>query len=126
MLDTHTLLWSAQGNTIELSPTVQTILTAPQTQVVVSIVTVWEMAIKISINKLPLFLPFEDFIQGYIVNTTTELLPVLPRHAVAVSSLPFHHRDPFDRLLIAQSITEKLPIISRDNTFDAYGVERVW
>jgi PIN domain nuclease of toxin-antitoxin system len=94
LLDTHTLLWSAQGNTIELSQTVQTILAAPQTQVVVSIVTVWEMAIKISIKKLPLFLPFEDFVQSYIVNTTTELLPVLPHHAVVVSSLPFHHRDP--------------------------------
>jgi PIN domain nuclease of toxin-antitoxin system len=84
------------------------------------------MAIKQSKNKLTLALPLEDYIQQKLNLQDFELLPINLNHLGIISSLPFHHNDPFDRLIIAQAIVEKIPILSRDLAFDAYGIQRIW
>jgi PIN domain nuclease of toxin-antitoxin system len=99
LLDTHAFLWIVQGNTVALSETVQRIVAAQETAFVVSIATVWEMAIKSSIGKLPLSIPFGAFVETYIIATSVELLGISAQHTVIAASLPFYHRDPFDRLL---------------------------
>lgn len=86
----------------------------------------WEIAIKLSIGKLSLPEPFGSFIPEQLQKNEIELLPISLLHLEKVSSLPFHHKDPFDRLIIAQSMIENLPVASSDAVFDSYGVERVW
>ena len=91
-----------------------------------SVGSVWEMAIKSSLGKLTLGEPLADFIHHRLVAYAFELLPITLDHLAIVAALPFHHRDPFDRLFAAQCISDQLPIVSGDVTFDAYGVERIW
>jgi len=91
-----------------------------------SVASVWEMAIKHSINRLPLTLPFGDFVLYQLAQSGIQLLPIGFEHLVQVSSLPLHHRDPFDRLIIAQSLVENMAVVSADAAFDAYGVSRLW
>ena len=81
------------------------------------------MAIKFSVGKLELGQPFEELFPHQLENNSIEILAITVEHLKAVCSLPFHHRDPFDRLIIAQSQIEKLPIISKDTIFDRYGVK---
>ena len=95
-------------------------------ELLVSIGSIWEMAIKSSLGKLNLGEPLADFISHRLQAYRFELLSITLDHLALVSGLPFHHRDPFDRLLVAQSIAEQVPIISSDLIFDAYGAERVW
>ena len=91
-----------------------------------SLVSSWEMAIKSSIEKLRLTLPVEEYIPQHMAKNNFKLLPISFRHVSRVEALPLHHRDPFDRLLAVQAMTEKMPIISADASFDLYEVERVW
>ena len=91
-----------------------------------SIASVWEMAIKLSLGKLGLARPLDEVIQDEAIDNELPLLSISRAHVVAVAALPFHHRDPFDRLLICQAQCEGLAILSADATFDAYGVRRVW
>lgn len=126
LLDTHTFLWLVEGDGDNLSAHVQKFLQDEETVAILSIASLWELAIKSSIGKLTLSLPFAEYVQRYILDAETEILPILPAHIVAVSYLSFHHRDPFDRVLIAQSLVENIPIISRDGVFDAYSVQRIW
>lgn len=91
-----------------------------------SMASVWEMAIKHSINKLPLTLPFGDFVLHQLEQSGIRLLPIGFVHLIQVSSLPMHHRDPFDRLIIAQSLTESMAVVSADKAFDAYSISRLW
>jgi PIN domain nuclease of toxin-antitoxin system len=121
LLDTHTVLW-AVDRTSALSPTVRTLLEDPENEPLVSVASLWEIAIKSSLGKLsaPEELPDEIDATGF------GWLAVAREHAWAVRSLPHHHRDPFDRLLVAQALTERLPLVSADEQLDAYGVDRVW
>ena len=91
-----------------------------------SLVSVWEMAIKHSIGKLNFQPSFNEFIEQQIIMNWIELLPIRIDHVAVISSLPLHHRDPFDRLLIAQSIVENIPLLSADQIFDAYPIQRLW
>jgi PIN domain nuclease of toxin-antitoxin system len=84
------------------------------------------MSIKVSIGKLELQRPFSELMAVLIDANGFEILPIDYGHTVTVSSLPFHHKDPFDRLLIAQSLTDDLPIVGADAVFDPYGVKRLW
>jgi PIN domain nuclease of toxin-antitoxin system len=84
------------------------------------------MAIKKSMRKLEIDLELEELIRQGAVESGIALLDVVSRHALAVESLPFHHRDPFDRMLIAQARIEGLAVVTRDREFDAYDIERVW
>lgn len=98
------------------------VLDDPSVNAVVSAVSVWEIAIKRSLGKLTA----PDDVVSQLVNSPVELLPITPRHADAVAELADHHRDPFDRLLIAQSKIERIPIVTADMNFANYGVEVIW
>lgn len=91
-----------------------------------SVASIWEMAIKSSLGKLVLRVSLAELVKSQCEALVTRLLPVVYEHAVAVENLEFHHRDPFDRLLVAQATCEELTLLSGDGKFDAYGVTRVW
>jgi PIN domain nuclease of toxin-antitoxin system len=125
LLDTHTFLWFVWADT-RLSATAQSIIVDPLNRKLVSPASYWEIAIKVSTGKLRLGEPFRAFIHREILRNKFEILPISIDHAAIVESLPFHHRDPFDRMLIAQCIVEAIPVLSADAIFDAYPVHRIW
>lgn len=86
----------------------------------------WEIAIKVSIGKWQLNRPYEDFIDLALNKYGFTVLPVLAAHTARLIGMPFHHKDPFDRLLVAQSLVEQSPIVGSDAALDAYGVARLW
>lgn len=118
LLDTHVVLWALTGDARLGAAALETIL-LPESEVVVSAVTIWEIAIKHQLRPDQVPMPAQHAIElceasGY------ELLPVLPRHAAAVGTLPRRHADPFDRLLIAQALTEPLRLLTRDRVVASY------
>lgn len=124
LLDTHALLWFQAGDR-RLSPAARKALEATDAELLVSAATVWEMAIKASLGRLTLPAPVDAYVaekiaQGY------RMLSVSWEHAAKVEDLPWHHRDPFDRLLAAQALTERCPIVTRDRVFRKYGAEILW
>lgn len=121
MLDTHTFLWFIDDNP-RLSVRAKGLLES-DADLLLSIASLWEIAIKISIGKLTLTQPYNDFVLHQLADNAIEILPVRLSHLAAVSALPFHHRDPFDRLLIAKALIEQLPILTMDAAFDSYSVE---
>lgn len=125
LIDTHSFLWFVEGNT-NLSKTARFHMEDETAALFLSVASVWEIAIKFSLGKLELTQPYDVFIPQQLVTNDIELLPITLLHTGAIIPLPLHHRDPFDRLIIAQSITEQMPIISKDGIFDAYGVVRIW
>lgn len=125
LLDTHTFLWFI-SNPQNLSDIAITTLENPQNDIFLSIVSLWEMAIKVSKNKLTLSQPLDTFIPQQLQDNDFNILNISPQHTFTVAKLPFHHRDPFDRLLIAQSNVNNIPIVGRDKIFDDYGIKRIW
>lgn len=125
LLDTHTFLWWV-SDAPELSITAREAISDTGNECFLSIASCWEMAIKSSIGKLRLTKPVERFVNDLITENGFRLLSIDLRHAAKVEALPFHHRDPFDRLLIAQAITEKLTIVTVDSLFSSYGVKLLW
>lgn len=125
LLDTHSLLWFLSGDA-GLTERARRIIENTDHDILVSIASLWEIAIKHSLGKLKLAQPFEEIFPHQLEINSLSLLGIRLPHVMKVSSLPFHHRDPFDRLLIAQSLSEAIPIISADDAFDDYGVERIW
>jgi PIN domain nuclease of toxin-antitoxin system len=125
LLDTHTLLWFLLDDP-RLSAQARAILADADCVVEVSPASYWEIAIKISLRKYLLSEPLAVFLERELRDNGLRILPILPTHAGAVVGLPFHHRDPFDRLIIAQALVEDIPVVSRDEQFDAYGVQRLW
>jgi PIN domain nuclease of toxin-antitoxin system len=125
LLDTHSFIWFVEDN-LSLSSHARTLIEEPTNDVFLSIASVWEMAIKVSLGKLDLSQPFDLFIPNQLLLNDITLLDITVSHTLRVATLPFHHRDPFDRLLIAQSLVEGMPLISIDSVFDAYGMNRLW
>ncbi|MBE9199093.1 MULTISPECIES: type II toxin-antitoxin system VapC family toxin [unclassified Nodularia (in: cyanobacteria)] len=127
LLDTHTFIWYVMDNS-RLSNQVIELINDENNQIFVSVVSLWEIAIKQSIGKLTFNqpLPFEIFITQQLHLNNFSLLDIKISHVAVISSLPLHHRDPFDRLLIAQSIVENIPLLSADQIFDAYPIQRLW
>jgi PIN domain nuclease of toxin-antitoxin system len=125
ILDTHTFLWAVDDYD-QLSPAAHAALADPSQRLFVSTATVWELAIKVSLGKLSLSLPYHDWMIQSISDFSITVLPLSIEHADILSRLEFHHRDPFDRALIAQATSESWPIVSCDTTFDAYGIARIW
>jgi PIN domain nuclease of toxin-antitoxin system len=121
LLDTHTLLWWLRDDAA-LSSSARALIADPQTEPLASSVSVWEIAIKSALGKLEA----HDDLLDAIADDGFSWLPVSVEHAWALRELPHHHGDPFDRLLIAQALTEDVPLVSTDRRFDAYGVKRVW
>jgi PIN domain nuclease of toxin-antitoxin system len=124
LLDTHTFLWFIEDN-LSLSIKAKNLLESDR-DLFISIASLWEISIKISLGKLTLTEPLKVFIVDQLKKNDIEILPIEIEHLVLVSALPFHHRDPFDRLLIAQSVIEEMPIVSIDSQFDLYSVKRLW
>jgi len=125
LLDTHTLLWFVLGDA-QLSAAARELIEGATNPKFVSPATYWEIAIKISIGKYALNEPYETFIDRAIRQNGFFILPIEPRHTALLINLPFHHRDPFDRLIIAQAMVEGLAIVSADPVFDDYLVQRLW
>ena len=125
LLDTHSFLWFIAGSS-KLSRRARLAIENPETELYLSIASLWEMAIKISLGKLHLGEPFGELVPAQLSQNGISLLQISVEHTAGVIQLPFHHRDPFDRLIIAQAQSENLPIISTDSVFDAYDIERVW
>ena len=98
----------------------------PNNEILISPASYWEMAIKISLGKWKLNQSYQHFIDIALVQYGFSILPVNPVHTEGLIKLPFFHRDPFDRLIIAQSKVENVPVVSADTQFDAYGINRVW
>jgi PIN domain nuclease of toxin-antitoxin system len=125
LLDTHAFLWFLMGNP-NLSANARTLIEDQANGKFLSIASLWEIAIKVSISKLALSAPFDSLIPQQLKVNGFELLNLEIAHAAALINLPFHHRDPFDRLLIAQAMVEQMQIVSIDSTFDSYQTTRVW
>ena len=125
LLDTHSFLWFVGGDS-SLSVAARLLIEDVDNSVLLSAASVWEIAIKVSLGKLHLEQPFDVLIPQQLLANHIELLGITLQHAAIVARLPFHHRDPFDRLLIAQAIVEQIPVITRDPAFDAYPVQRLW
>lgn len=125
LLDTHSFLWYVLNDS-QLSDTAESHISDPDNDVLVSAAVYWEIAIKVGNKKLDLKEPFDDFMDRGIRGNDFEVLPVELRHASKLITLPFHHRDPFDRILVAQALTDGLRVVSIDEKLDAYGVQRIW
>jgi PIN domain nuclease of toxin-antitoxin system len=110
----------------QLSPTAQQLLEHPEHTMLLSIASIWEMAIKVSLGKLNVPTPFTPFIMAQVQQNNIGILAITPEHTGQVATLPFHHRDPFDRLIIAQALVDQLPLLGADTIFDLYGVQRYW
>jgi len=125
LLDTHTFLWFIDGDTA-LSPYARQLIEDRTNERLLSIASLWEMAIKASLGRLTLALPFTGLVAEHVHGNAIELFEILPRHLDVLTTLPFHHKDPFDRMIIAQSQAENIPILSRDSAFDDYAIRRLW
>jgi PIN domain nuclease of toxin-antitoxin system len=125
LLDTQCFLWYVLDDP-QLSSVARAAIDDPEADVLVSPVSFWELSIKISLGKYSLTVPYEMFWREGMDGNGFQVLPIELRHTAALCTLPFHHRDPFDRLLVAQALTEDIPIASSDAILDAYGIRRVW
>lgn len=124
-LDTHTFLWFVWDDP-RLPESVFDAIEDPANTVCVSVVSLWEIAIKSSLGKLSIELPLADFFAKNVDGNGFRTLPLTRTHLLSVHRLPFHHRDPFDRLLIAQSLTDGMTFVSGDTQVGAYGVPVLW
>jgi PIN domain nuclease of toxin-antitoxin system len=125
LLDTHVFIWST-GNPERLSQRVTNLLTDTSNTWMLSIASVWEIQIKLQLGKLNLNSSLPVLIENQQRVNNLQLLPIELAHIWGLTNLPNHHRDPFDRLLIAQVIVEQIPIVSIDSVFDNYPIQRFW
>jgi PIN domain nuclease of toxin-antitoxin system len=125
LLDTHALLWFALMDP-QLSSTATSLIMDPSHEKLVSPTSYWEIAIKISVKKYTLSQPYELFMDQAINKNGFGYLHIEPKHTAALTTLPFHHKDPFDRLLVAQALVEGIPILSSDTKLDSYPIQRLW
>ncbi|RMH15412.1 MAG: type II toxin-antitoxin system VapC family toxin [Gammaproteobacteria bacterium] len=125
LLDTHTFIWMVAQEE-KLSARATEVLQDTNTTLYLSAASIWEMVIKASLGKLVLTQPLATLINTQVQINGLNVLNIQATHALGVASLPWHHRDPFDRLLISQSKVESLAIIGRDTKMDAYGISRIW
>ncbi len=125
LLDAHALIWAVDDPT-RLGKEAANALRDSKNELLVSTGTAWELSIKISLNKLTLSLPFLQWMTTAVDDLNGQILPITFEHADKQSSLHYHHRDPFDRLLAAQAKVEGLLLVSGDLIFDQYAISRLW
>ncbi len=125
LLDTHTFIWFVIDSP-KLSANVKYQIEDENNEKLISVASIWEIAIKQSTGKLYFGLPFRVLIEQQLSANSIELLNINLDHIEIVVTLPFYHRDPFDRLIIAQAMVEQIPILSADSVFDTYGIQRLW
>ncbi len=124
LIDTHTFLWFIQDDP-NLSDRAASLLES-DANLLLSTASLWEIAIKVNLQKLTLPDVYETFIPDQIQINSIEILPIEIKYLAVAVKLPLHHRDPFDRLLISQAIAEQIAIVSIDKKFDSYNVDRLW
>ncbi len=124
LIDTQAILWF-QGSDAKLSDKARDLIINKDNTCFISIASLWEIAIKVNLNKLSIGMPFGNFFD-YLISNDFEILNLEFYHLKTLSSLGNYHKDPFDRLLIAQAIVEGMTIISADKQFNAYTVNVVW
>jgi PIN domain nuclease of toxin-antitoxin system len=125
LLDTHSFLWFIAGDR-KLSDTAKAYILDPDNEALLSVASLWEIAIKISLGKLAFARPFDEFIPEQLLSNGITVLTVQVEELGLIARLPFHHRDPFDRLIVTQAITYNFPLISVDTTLDQYEITRLW
>lgn len=125
LLDTHTLLWFITEDE-ELSDRARQLILDSNNEIFLSIASLWEIAIKVNIGKLALDKPFNQLFPDELDAHGIEILNITINSLIHLTTLPFHHRDPFDRLIIAQALDEGISVISVDSALDPYGVNREW
>jgi len=125
LLDTHVFLWWNEANP-RLSGRVYKLLSDPRNRLFLSVVSAWEIVLKIHIRKLKLPSPAAVYIPARLAHYGIEVLPLGLDHVLAAEDLPAHHRDPFDRMLVAQGQVERLPVVTHDPQIRRYGIEMVW
>lgn len=125
LLDTHAFLWFIDGSP-NLSPLAREVIEDMDNERLLSVASLWEMSIKVSLGKLKLGSSFPALVRQDVEGNAIRLLGIEPAHLEALSKLPFHHRDPFDRMIVAQSMTEGVPVVGRDEAFEKYPVKLIW
>lgn len=124
LLDTHTILWYLDGDEA-LSQTAKELIEDRKNEIYLSIVSIWEIAIKINIGKLTLPYSFKK-LKDKLKNEDIKILPIQVEDTEYYLDLPFYHKDPFDRIIISQSVVSNIKIIGRDKIFDEYECKRIW
>jgi len=124
LIDTQAFIWFVE-NDKQLPVNIKKELEDSGNSILVSIASLWEMTIKMSLDKLQLSCGIEEMIDR-IYQNGFEILPILPFHIIKLSELGYFHRDPFDRIIISQSLYEDIQVVSSDRIFDEYGVRRKW
>ena len=124
LLDTHAFLWFIDDSPM-LSTTGKSLLEA-ENELLLSVGSLWEIAVKLRLGKLTVAMPTEALMTQHLTANNIDVLSISVPHLIQVSTLPLHHRDPFDRLIVAQAIVEQIPIVSADPAFDAYPIQRLW
>jgi PIN domain nuclease of toxin-antitoxin system len=125
LLDTHAFLWYAQGSS-DVRAACRDAIESPENELLLSVASCWEMAIKISLGKLRLGEGLDALLDRSRRDGRVGVLGIEVSHVSRVATLPMHHRDPFDRLLVAQALCDDLTLVSRDASLDAYGIKRLW
>lgn len=125
LLDTHSFLWFINGDA-QISQKAKNAITDPEAMKYISIASLWEIAIKVNLKKLSLDMAYTDLRQQ-VIDNGFEILPITFEHTVALVNLGLHHRDPFDRIIIAQALEEQLTVIGKDENFYKYnGLKLLW
>ena len=127
LFDAHTFLWWARDNPA-LSSSAQGIIQNPNNRIALSVVSIWELSLKCSLGKLPDFQPFQDsgLLYRVLVDQSIQLLPIALEDIAQAATLPMHHKDPFDRMIVAQAQRQQLTLISKDEVLGRYKVQIVW
>lgn len=125
LIDTHTLLWIVTDD-VQLSKKARRIFLDEQNEIFISIASLWEIAIKVSLKRLNLNQTLNEFYIRHVVGNKIRLLDLKVEHLEVLETLSFHHRDPFDRLIISQAIVEKIPLLSNDKVLSKYPIKRIW
>lgn len=125
LLGTHTLFWSVEDPS-QVSATAMAAMQDPANERLLSAATIWELAIKFGQGNIVLAMPYRQWMETAIADLKLNILPVTVEYAERQTMLPAHHKDPFDRLMIAQSLVDGIAVVGADVAFDAYGVTRIW
>lgn len=125
LLDTHTFIWFIEGNS-KLSDKAKALIEASDNQRFLSVASLWEMTIKKSLGKLELGMDMQTLIDEHIYQNAIEILPINTSAFFMLQDLPFHHKDPFDRLLISQGLADDLVLLSIDEHFASYPIKCLW
>ena len=125
LLDTHVFLWAISEDP-RLSSSARKIFTAADSENLLSVASVWEILVKAEAGRLPFPRPASSYLRTQLRKTSTAVLPILLSHVLRLESLPLHHRDPFDRIILAQALEEEIPVVSADSKFHLYPIEVLW